>query len=119
LIGAFQASHSSTADALFAVFHTKLAPALCRLLHSAASHLARVVLAAIDSRVGLPLDNADARLLIPSTKTAFKAVSDVFFLSETQFTDKFGENANADASDTEDGRIGQVSDVLQDSTLDW
>jgi hypothetical protein len=119
LIGAFQASQAAAVDALVAVVDMKHAPVLYRLLYSAASHLARVVLAAIDSRVGLPLENADAGLLTLSIKRAFKAVSDVYFLSETQLIDKFGGNANGDASDIEDGRIGENSDVLQCSTLDW
>jgi hypothetical protein len=74
---------------------------------------------AIDSRVVLPLDNADARLLTSSSKAAFNAVSEVVFPSETQFIDKFGGGANSNASDKEDGRFGKNPDVLQLLTHHW
>jgi hypothetical protein len=59
-VGSFQAIHSGLVDALFAAFDSKHTAGICRLLLSAASHFARIVIAAIDSRVGL--DNPDARL---------------------------------------------------------
>jgi hypothetical protein len=76
-VGSFQASYAASIDALFAAFDSKHAAGICRLLHNTPSHFARILLAAIDSRVGLPLGNPDARLLIPSTKAASNAVDEV------------------------------------------